>query len=124
MYEYAGTVVRWSDGDSVILDLDLGFRFKWERTHFRIAGIDTPETNSPDEVLRGRALVAKARVNELLPVGSECLIRSARPVVADKYGRWLCHIFRSHNRVPLSLVSINEVLLKEGLAKAYDGGAR
>lgn len=123
MYEYKATVLKWTDGDSVTLSVDLGFRIQTEMK-FRLAGIDTPETNSPDDELRARAMRAKARVNEYLPVGSICVIHSEKPFAQEKWGRWLAWVFAvlpGGAKLPLS---INEMLVNEGLAKTYEGGAR
>jgi micrococcal nuclease len=108
LYEYRGTVVRWIDGDTVELTLDLGFHIKFT-DHFRLFGIDTPE--------RGRvgATAAKDRANELAPAGSRILARTSK---GDKYGRWLTILSESTG------VEVNSTLLNEGHAKLYFGGAK
>ena len=66
MYEYRASIRRVIDGDTVDVDIDLGFDVKLEDERVRIVGIDTPEsrTSDPVEDLFGEA--AKARVKELL----------------------------------------------------------
>lgn len=107
-YEYRAVVVRWIDGDTVELNVDLGFRLGLVE-RFRLAGLDTPE--------RGRAgsVDAWVRAKVLAPAGSEVLIVTTK---ADKYGRWLAHVY------PPVGPSINDTLLEEGLAVPYDGGAK
>ena len=108
LYEYRGTVVRWIDGDTVELTLDLGFHIKFT-DHFRLFGIDTPE--------RGRAgsTAATYRANELAPAGSQVIARTSK---SDKDGRWLTIVTEP------SGVEVNSTLLAEGLARLYFGGAK
>jgi micrococcal nuclease len=105
-YEYKARVVRWIDGDTVDLNVDLGFRLTMAE-RFRLDGIDTPE--------RGKAGydTAKMRAAELAPVGTDVLIQTAK---ADKYGRWLAAIWTDVGP------TVNHVLVEEGLAKPYYGG--
>lgn len=103
MYNYTAYVIRWVDGDTVVLDVDMGFRIHVTDT-FRLYGLNTPE--------RGEPLYAEARLRcmELLPIGAQIEIDTHKQ---DKYGRWLVDI-------PL----VRETLIAEGLAKPYDGGTR
>lgn len=74
-----GTVTRVVDGDTVYVALDLGWHISLHSA-VRVAGIDTPETNTPE----GR--LAKARAVEVLPVGALVTVISHK---LDKYGRVL-----------------------------------
>jgi micrococcal nuclease len=107
-YEYNAKVVRWIDGDTVELDVDLGFRLR-RQDHFRLDGIDTPE--------RGKAgyLSAKLRAEELAPVGTDILIQTSK---SDKYGRYLAALW------PEVGPPINTRLVEEGFAKPYYGGKK
>lgn len=107
-YTYSATVVRWVDGDTVDLDVDLGFHMH-ARTRFRLYGIDTPE--------RGRAGYgdAKDAVNALAPVGSTVAVQSFKD--AGKFGRWLALITPAGDAE-----SINTTLVANGLAAPYGGG--
>lgn len=108
-------VLAVKDGDTVVCALDRGFDDKSRRT-LRLLGIDAPELRAKDPAERERAQRAKARVLELLPVGSECTVVTHRP---DKYGsRYLAEVLLPDGR------DLARVLLAEGLARAYDGGAR
>jgi len=107
-YTYAATVTRWIDGDSVWLDVDLGFRMTSE-SDFRLYGINTPERAQPGYQ------AAKDRCNVLAPVGSTVTIQTYRN--PDKYGRWLAEILSAG-------VDVNQTLITEGLAVAYFGGTK
>lgn len=120
MYEYSAQVVRWVDGDTVDLRVDLGFHIFIE-TRFRLYGVDTPERGQKnhDE--------ATAFCNGFAPVGSTIIIKSyrPRPIEEDKYGRWLCEALP----MPFDLVtpggiSVNQRLVEAGLAVPYYGGKK
>jgi micrococcal nuclease len=101
-------VVRWIDGDTVELTIDLGFHLSYT-SHFRLEGVDTPE--------RGRAGYATARdfCNAWAPPGTEVVGVTSKD---DKYGRFL--IYLKGEVGP----SINAQLLEAGLALSYNGGAK
>lgn len=111
-YQYRAEVVRWVDGDTVDLKVDLGFKL----THtgrFRLDGIDTPERGAP-----GYA-EATAFCNRECPPGTTVLIDSDPPM--EKYGRYLVTVRFLAER---GLDSMNSRLLRNGLAVAYYGGKK
>lgn len=107
-YIFNAKVVRWVDGDTVDLDVDLGFHFH-ASMRFRLLGLDTPERGQIN--YREATEFSKA----LAPVDKSVLIQTVKDEKADKYGRYLVTI-ESDN------VVVNAKLLESGLAKAYDGG--
>ena len=66
MYEYKCTIVRVIDGDTVDVDIDLGFGIIMADERVRIMGIDTPESRTSDKVEKLFGKAAKARLKELL----------------------------------------------------------
>lgn len=108
-YTYDAEVTRWVDGDTVWLDVDLGFRLRMAMD-FRLDGLDTPE--------RGKAgyAEASATVREAAPIGTTVNLISKKQ---DKYGRWLAVI-----TVPGVTTSINALLLNSKLAVPYSGGKK
>ena len=50
MYEYRCKVLRVVDGDTVDVDIDLGFGIVLKDERVRIMGIDTPESRTRDKV--------------------------------------------------------------------------
>lgn len=96
-------VVRWVDADTVIIMVDLGFKIFSEQK-FRLARINTPEKGQPGFT------ESVVRVNEIAPVGSALVIDS---MGLDKYGRWVAELY-----IPDNLISINQMLLNEGMAVA------
>lgn len=108
MYNYKATVERVVDGDTVVLNIDLGFTVHW-KSSCRLWGINTPELNSKDQEARIKALEAKQYLIDKLPAGSKLLINSKE---LDKYGRPLVEIF-------INDVNINNEIINKGLGVKY-----
>jgi len=87
MYDYNGIVERVIDGDTVILRLDLGFRCWVQGVRVRLLEVFAPE-------LRAGGEAAKAKLEELLPVGASVLLQSH---ALDRYGRSLGYLFVDGN---------------------------
>lgn len=102
------TVVRWVDGDTVILKVACPFRISYEGD-FRLYGIDTPERGRMG--WREAALLAE----HLAPVGSIQTVRTYKD--PDKYGRYLAVLGNE-------ALTVNDVLVLEGMAGLYTGGTR
>ena len=112
MYEYKATVKRVIDGDSLVLDIDLGFYMAMNETKIRLYGLDTPEMNSDDPLLRLQAVLATRYLYDNLPVGSKVIIKTILDK-REKYGRLLATIFTKEG------LNINEGLLENKLAISY-----
>lgn len=108
-YVYNALVTNVVDGDTIDATVYLGF-YVAASIRFRLVGINTPEINSPDPVVREAALNAKKRVQDLI-LNKSVTLRSFK---TDKYGRWLADVYLDSN-------SISNTLLHEGLAVAYKG---
>ena len=72
-YVYQAEIVRVYDGDTVFMDIDLGFRIVLHNEPLRLWGVDTPEVRG-DEKERGIAV--RDLVREWLPVGGETIMGS------------------------------------------------
>lgn len=66
MNEYDVTIVKIIDGDTVDVDIDLGFGITLRDERVRIMGIDTPESRTSDKVEKVFGLASKERLTELL----------------------------------------------------------
>ncbi len=90
-----GVVVGVVDGDTLDLDLDLGWAI-WMRERIRLEFVNTPESRG---VEREAGLFVKQRVAEWLPLGAKVLVasmafdRAGR--VRGKFGRTLAHVFHA-----------------------------
>ena len=67
MYEYRATIVRWVDGDTVDLDIDLGFGIVYANQRVRLFGIDAFESRTRDLQEKQKGLAAKDFVERVLP---------------------------------------------------------
>ena len=111
LFFYEATILRVIDGDTVVADIDLGFS-TFRRTSIRLEGINTPELKSRVAAVKVRALAAKARLEELLPVGTTCYVRSTD---YDKYGRVLGFVY-PEMKDDKGVGSVADTLLAEGHA--------
>ena len=66
MYEYRVNIVKVVDGDTVDIDIDLGFGVWIKDERVRIMGIDTPESRTRDKEEKVFGLAAKDRLKQLL----------------------------------------------------------
>ncbi|MBL97902.1 MAG: nuclease [Legionellales bacterium] len=125
MYEYRATVLKVIDGDTVDVDIDLGFGIVLKDERVRIMGIDTPESRTRDKVedLFGEA--AKARVKELMgeSVVLKTQINKNGEDMKGKFGRILGD-FNVYHSVTDSWRMLTEILIEEGHAVAYFGGSK
>ena len=88
MYEYRCKIDRVVDGDTVDVDIDLGFGIWLRKERVRLYGIDTPECRTRDLEEKKYGLAAKSFVQDLLPVGSMQTLRT-RKDDKEKFGRIL-----------------------------------
>jgi len=123
--EYDVKVIKVIDGDTVDVDIDLGFGVTLTDERVRIMGIDTPESRTRDKVedLFGEA--AKARLKELMEEGGKLITTENRKGedMKGKFGRILgdFKVERFENG-PAELVT--DILIEEGHAVAYFGGSK
>lgn len=108
-YTYRATVVRIVDGDTLDLDVDMGFRSWRMKERFRLAGINAPETNRSIEASSGRS--AKDYLSKLVPVGSTILVETAKD--PDNFGRWIAKVWFNDTCVNDSLVEAGHAIRKE-----------
>ena len=114
MYEYRFTLERVVDGDTIDGLIDLGFGLTISR-RVRLLGVNTPETRTRDLDEKAAGLKAKAFVVGLLSQGN-IRIKTQKDATG-KYGRLLADVW-------VGEVHVQSELLRLGLAKPYNGGAR
>ena len=88
MYEYKCKVTRVVDGDTVDIDIDLGFGVWLHKERVRIYGIDTPESRTRDKVEKRFGLLAKEFVKQFVK-GSSVILRTQKYDAKGKFGRIL-----------------------------------
>lgn len=107
MYEYRAYVRKVYDGDTVTVDIDLGFDIVLQNQKIRLVRINTPEVRGPqrEDGLKSRDALRKK-------IGNKWVNLKTEKDKKGKYGRWLGEVW-------LEEVCINDWLLSEGLAEVY-----
>jgi len=116
-YQYWAHVVDVYDGDTITIDVDLGFTVKI-RQKLRLLGVDTPELRGGE---REEGILVRDCVREWI-LDKDVIVVTKRDKTG-KYGRYLGTVYTGMETFNIG-ASINKELLDLGLAKAYDGGRR
>ena len=113
---------RVVDGDTIDVTIDLGFDL-YKKERVRVAGVDTPEKRTRDKEEKELGIDAtnwlKDKLNETIKGDEELVIRTELKGGVGKYGRLLGWLY-----VGDSDISLNEQMITEGYAWAYDGGTK
>lgn len=116
MYEYRAHLVKVVDGDTVDVDIDLGFGVWLKDERVRIMGIDTPESRTRDKVEKVFGLAAKNRLKELIE--KKCILKTVAAKDGEdmkgKFGRILGDFIVDDKLV-------TEIMIDEGHAVKYHG---
>tara|TARA_R100000152_G_C6667765_1_gene104919 strand:- start:93 stop:449 length:357 start_codon:yes stop_codon:yes gene_type:complete len=118
MYTYKAKLDRVVDGDTIDVNIDLGFDISVHK-RVRLAGINAPESRTKDLEEKKKGLASKARLMELLDKGD--LVVESKEL--GKYGRVIGDLTIYPDDLGLP-ININETLIEEGHAVEYDGGKR
>jgi micrococcal nuclease len=110
-YHYTADVVSVYDGDTIRVNIHLGFGLNWKGekskgVSIRLYGIDTPEVRGEE---RPQGLIARDRVRELI-LGKTVTIKTIMDSTG-KYGRYLGIVVMEDG------TNLNDLLVSEGLAE-------
>ena len=122
MYEYSCTIDRVVDGDTVDVDIDLGFGVWLRKERVRMYGIDTPESRTRDLVEKKYGLAAKDFVLSFLPVGSTQTLRTKKDD-KGKFGRILGE-FVVYDAKKDVLRTLNQIMIDEHYGVKYHGQSK
>ena len=121
--EYDVVVIKVVDGDTVDVDIDLGFGVCLKDERVRIMGIDTPESRTRDKVedLFGEA--AKARLKELMKHGGKLITTENKhgEDMKGKFGRILGDFKVDYSG---EMKRVTEIMELEGHCVPYFGGSK
>jgi len=110
------------DGDTVDVDIDLGFGV-WNRgERIRVLGIDTPESRTRDKVEKTYGILAKNFVKSYLPVGSVQTLQTEKDSTG-KFGRILGK-FLVYDKKTDREMHLGDIMIREHLAVKYDGQSK
>ena len=114
MYEYKVKVLRVVDGDTIDVDVQLGFDVILSKQRVRLHGIDTPESRTRNKEEKIRGLLSKDYLKDICYVGSVIRLQSKE---RGKFGRILGIIYKDGDTI-----SINQKMIDDGFAVPYTGG--
>ena len=122
MYEYRCKIDRVVDGDTVDVDIDMGFGIWLRKERVRLYGIDTPESRTRDLEEKKYGLAAKSFVQDLLPVGSMQTLRT-RKDDKGKFGRILGE-FVVYDTLVDALRTLNQIMIDRHYGVEYHGQSK
>ena len=117
-YEYKATFKKVIDGDTLIVDIDLGFDIVLSNQSIRLIGIDTPESRSKDRVEKTFGLLSKKAVEDFMKTNEKdgfVIQTILSDDNGDKFGRILGKVYNSNK------ICLNDWLIKANYAVAYNG---
>lgn len=118
--EYDVHVIRVVDGDTVDVDIDLGFKIQLKDERVRIMGIDTPESRTSDRVEKLFGIAAKERLYSLLKKDAKLITTEDKDGedMKGKFGRILGDFRAADGRL------VTEIMIEEGHCVPYFGGSK
>jgi micrococcal nuclease len=120
MYEYKCNIIKVVDGDTVDVDIDLGFGIWMKNERVRIMGIDTPESRTSDPVEKLFGIAAKYRLEQLL--GETGILKTQVSKKGEdmkgKFGRVLGDFIAPDGRL------VTEIMIEESHCVPYMGGSK
>ena len=120
MYVYRCNVVKIIDGDTVDVDIDLGFGVWMKNERVRLYGIDTPESRTRDLVEKRYGLAAKQYLTNMLDDEGGIVLKTHKDKTG-KFGRILGELWRTTN---FADQSINNYMIEKHHAVGYFGQSK
>ena len=112
------SITKVVDGDTIDANIDLGFDISLTK-RIRLAGIDTPESRTRNLEEKALGLESKEWLKKALEGAKDILIKTEKPDSTEKYGRIIGHLFINDQET-----SLNNQMIDEGYALAYEGGKK
>ena len=119
MFEYKCKLIKVIDGDTIDVDIDLGFGVWLRNQRIRMYGIDTPESRTRDLEEKKYGIAAKAFLTEMLD--DSHLILKTHKDERGKFGRILGEVWRTTNYADQSF---NDYMIEKHHAVAYFGQSK
>lgn len=108
LYHYRGIVIKVYDGDTITVDVDLGFKISMNQQKFRLYRINTPEVRGPE---KPQGIKSRDWLRERI-LDKEVMLVTHKDK-QGKYGRWLADIWFDD-------ICVNDELVAKGLAEYKD----
>lgn len=113
LYLYNAKVIKVYDGDTITVNIDLGFDMSMQNKRVRLTGIDAPELRGDE---RPQGLESRNFLRDLI-LYKEVYVLTEKDKTG-KYGRYLGTIFIKNNDGTIG-DNINEMMITEGYATEY-----
>jgi len=120
MNEYKSKVVRIVDGDTIDVDIDLGFDIILSKQRIRLFGLDTPESRTRDKEEKYYGKISAQFLKDHCPKGSYITLRTYLDK-KGKFGRILGEILVEEEN---DIVNLNQVMIETNLAVEYFGQSK
>ena len=120
MHEYKVKVLRVVDGDTVDVDIDLGFSTWLKKQRIRLYGIDTPESRTRDLEEKKYGLAAKDFITNMLDDTGGIILKTHKDSTG-KFGRILGELWRTTD---FADKSINQYMIEKHHAVEYHGQSK
>ena len=120
MHEYRCKVIKIIDGDTVDVDIDLGFGVWMRKQRIRMYGIDTPESRTHDLEEKKYGLAAKEFLTGMLDDPKGIILKTHKDG-KGKFGRILGEMWRTSD---FADQSINDYMIDKHHAVAYYGQSK
>lgn len=117
-YEYKAKFKKVIDGDTIVVDIDLGFSIILSDQYIRLIGIDTPESRSKDKIEKTFGIISKKAVEDFMKNSDQenLIIQTIFcDDSGDKFGRILGKVYNSNK------ICLNDWLVEFNYAVKYDG---
>ena len=123
MYQYNSKILRIVDGDTVDVDIDLGFGVWIHKERVRLLGIDTPESRTRDLEEKKFGLLSKEYLKSFLPIGKMAKLVCKTYDAKGKFGRILgdFEVYDSRKDCEISLI---RTMIEDGYGVAYEGQSK
>lgn len=116
-YEYHAKVTNVVDGDTIVVDIDLGFDVVLSNQSVRLLGVDTPESRTSDKTEKVFGLASKDYTKSFVEKCNKyVIIRTHKSDDSEKFGRLLGEIINPETKEVL-----NDSLVTNGYAVKYLG---
>ena len=116
MYEYGCKVTRVVDGDTIDVDLDLGFDIIY-KCRVRLYGIDTPESRTRDKDEKARGKLAAKFLQDAIKNGKHVILQTQLKDSKGKFGRVLASVI-------VDKIDINQQMIENYMAVKYKGQSK
>lgn len=117
-YTYEAQFIRVLDGDTIKVNISLGFNMWVHDKSIRLLEVYAPETHTKDAVEKENGEKVKAFVESKLNADAHIIVQTFKPDSQDLYGRYLAVIWVNGSNLNMD---INEFMQKSGIVPAGKG---